>query len=120
MTVHRHPTDAGNAATTVERAGLWSGDWRRAEDGSVLVVGQTWNYDPETHVRRGVMIIERHADGRPADAEMHETTMRFWDVGEVTAHLMEAGFADAVASNVFEEDEPPGDHAWLVVRARKP
>ena len=54
------------------------------------------------------------------ETEAHETSMRFWEVETVEAHLEAAGFVDVVTSNVFTDDEPPGDHTWLAVRARKP
>ena len=80
----------------------------------------THRYDPDTHVRQSVMIFERSVDGRLEDTELHETTMRFWQVESVSAHLRDAGFVDVIASNVFTDEEPPGDNPWLAVRARKP
>ena len=32
----------------------------------------------------------------------------------------DAGFVDVIASNVFTDDQPPGDNQWLVIRARRP
>ena len=103
-----------------ERPGVWSGGWDVAEDRSVIARRLIHNYEPDTHVRSSVMVFERYVDGRLDDTELHETTMRFWDVETVTAYLGEAGFVDVIASNVFTDDEPPGGNQWLVIRARKP
>lgn len=108
------------AAPARDRTGLWSGGWDVAEDGSALVVRMVHNYDPDTQVRASVMILERYVDGRLEDTELHETTMRFWEVETVTAYLGDVGFDDVIASNVFTDDQPPGDNHWLVIRARKP
>ncbi len=105
---------------TRDGAGVWSGGWDVAEDGSVLVMRMTHDYDPDTHIRQSVLILERYVDGRVDDTELHEATMRFWAVETEAAHLGDAGFVDVIASNVFTDDQPPGDNQWLVIRGRKP
>ncbi len=102
------------------RPGIWSGGWDVAEDGSVLVMRLIHNYDPDTHVRPSVIILERYVDGRLDDTELYETTMRFWDVATVTEYLGDAGFVDVIPSKVFTDDQPPDDNQWLVIRARRP
>jgi SAM-dependent methyltransferase len=108
------------AARIADRPGLWSGNWHKASAGSVLTMRMTYRYDPSTHVRSSVMILERHVEGELQSTELHETALRFWDVGEISALLEEVGFVAVRATRVFHDDEPPGDGEWLVVRARKP
>ena len=76
-------------------------------------------YHPDAHVRPSVIILERYVDGRLDDTELHETTMRFWDVATVNAYLGDDGFIDVIASNVFTDGQSPEDNRWLVVGARR-
>jgi SAM-dependent methyltransferase len=104
----------------MDRAGVWSGGWDAADDGSVIVYRQIFEYDPGTHMRPSVIAFERYVDDRLAETELYEGTMRFWEIETITLHMQAAGFIDMITTNVFADDEPPGDNQWLVVRARKP
>jgi hypothetical protein len=103
-----------------DRAGLWTGKWNRTADGAILAMRMLYTCDPRTHVRSSIMVFERYVDGRLEVTEQHETAMRFWEIDEVAHHLSEAGFVDIVTTKVFTDDEPPADHEWLAVRARRP
>lgn len=111
------PAQSGRAAS---RPGVWSGGWNEAADGSALVWRMVHDPGEEPNVRPSVIIFERFVDGRLTETELHRTTMRFWPVEPVRAMLEETGFAGIIVTRVFSDDEPPGDHRWLVVRARKP
>ena len=105
---------------TLDEAGHWTGEWNATADGALLVTRQIHTYDPETHVRPSVMILERYRDGRLEATEAHEGNMRFWPIATVEALLAEAGFVEVLTTKVFTDDASPGDTTWLAVRARRP
>lgn len=90
-----------------------------ADDGSVITMRMVHDYNRDTHVRRSAMTLERRVDGRLTETERHDTTMRFWNVATAAKRLRDEGFIDIVASEVFTDDGPTGDHRWLAMRARR-
>lgn len=108
------------AKRSQEQAGLWTGQWHETEDGALLVVRSVHTYDPEAHRRSSVMIFERYVDGRLAETEAHEVTMRFWEAEPVVRMLGDAGFVDVATRKVFTDDEPAGESDWLAIWGRRP
>ena len=105
--------------TSVDQGRMWDGDWRNADDGSVIAIRYQRKYDPIAHVESHLGIYERYVDGKLHDTELQQGTTGHWEIDTVKRHLAAAGFVDVVVSAPFTDDTPPPG-GWTATRCRKP
>jgi SAM-dependent methyltransferase len=103
------------------RAFAPSGERRRGSDGAEYELrARILDFDPLEQTFTMEMLAEMWRGDEQVAYELHELTMTMYFQHELLLMLEQAGFDDVVVRGGYENDEPTGDHDFLVYIARKP
>lgn len=103
-----------------EKHGIWKGDWKTAEDKSIYSKKILTQYNQETHLREGLLIIEKFQDGNLIESEENLGITRYYKIDEATALLCETGFIDIEARNWLTNEPVNGSPSLVTIQCKRP
>jgi SAM-dependent methyltransferase len=93
---------------------------RRTADGAELALrSRILHVDPLDQTVRMELRATKWRDGQRVAQEDHQISMRAYFRDELLLMLAEAGFEDVDVRGGYDDEEPSGDHEFLVYAARK-
>ncbi len=103
-----------------EKHGIWKGDWKIAEDKSIYSKKILTQYNQESHLREGLLIIEKFLDGNLIESEENLGITRYYKIDEITAFLRESGFIDIEACNWLTNEPVKGNPSLVTIKCKRP
>lgn len=82
-----------------QKNGIWTGSWIQNGKNNVFDERLIIHYDPNTHIRKSLLVIEKYVDGVLVGSEANQGIMRFHERMEIVKLLRIVGFENI---HVFE------------------
>jgi SAM-dependent methyltransferase len=103
-----------------EKHGVWKGDWKKAEDKSIYSKRILTQYNSNTNLREGLLIIEKYQDGKLVNSEEDFGITRYFSIDEIITYLNESGFNDIKACSWLTNEPVSGNPSLVTIKCTKP
>lgn len=103
-----------------ERNGIWQGKWTFGKEGILFAKRQLTQYQPDTHIRESLLVLEKYRDGSLVETEANLGIMRFYSALEVIQLLESTDFINISVTKWLSNGPPSEDSEILSIRCNKP
>lgn len=100
--------------------GIWTGDWKQSDENTTYAKRQIIKYDPNTHLRDSLLIIEKFVDGSLVGTESNRGIMRFYKFDEIFKILDDVGFIDIQGNEWLSTKQANINSGFITIVCRRP
>ena len=109
-----------NGENDMKTAGIWQGDWKAGNDGTMYAKRILVKYDETTRVRSGFLVIDKYCEGNLVESEENLGLTRYYESSAIAEWLRDVGFREVFVMEWASEEAADPESAFVTIRCLKP